>query len=182
MFGIKVTCADVGASCDDDCMREKYDKINELGNPEGNYLWDRCNIYISGKGCRHVKEGEDIKKSCCGVPVKDGDKPAPALWEGRPNLTGEGICMPVDVEKTDGKVTTTSWEDGKYLDKTHQETAGWGKVEKAKYDAWKKANPDAKCDFEGPKYAIPSVTIELECSATRMFASAAAAIAVAALI
>jgi len=126
MFGIKVTCADVLPACDADCLREKYDKINELGS--GNYHWDSCNIYESDKGCRHVKDGEDIKKSCCGVPVKDGDKPAPALNAGRPNLPGEGICMPVDVEMKDGKVTTTPWEQGK-ADLTYKETAGWGKIE-----------------------------------------------------
>jgi hypothetical protein len=34
--GAKITCADVKAACDADCLREKYDKINELGT--GYYL------------------------------------------------------------------------------------------------------------------------------------------------
>jgi len=93
--------------------------------------------------------------------------------------------MPVDVEKEDGKVKTVPFETSE-SDKTYRETAEWGKKEEEEMKKFNDANKDSKCavkqKYEKPRYSIPSVTIELECSATRMFASAAAAIAVAALI
>lgn len=106
--GAKVTCADVEAGCDADCMKEKYEKFAELGGMEAKYHWNECNIYNVNKGCRH--ESKD-KHYCCGVPVLENDTDPPKRvvpWKQANH--GDGLCIPVDADTTDGKVTTTAYQ------------------------------------------------------------------------
>ena len=154
LHGVKVTCADIPSACDAECMEEKFKDMNKLGKGP-NYLWEPCNIYNPNSGCRHIKEDEH---ACCATPVDN--KP---IVPERPNEMGQGSCIPVGADTTDGKVKTEAWET-RLTDNSHRDKAGWRDVESA--DGWK-----------APKYAIKSQSLEFECSAQRLLATTAAVLA-----
>jgi len=95
------------------------------------------------------------------------------MQPGRNNYNGQGICIPVDVETKDGKVTTVGWDNGVATDHD-KATAGWSTARETAQKAYAGV---CKSDYKRASYVLPSVTVELECSATKMFASAAAAAA-----
>lgn len=85
-------------------MAEKYAEFAELGS--GNDHFYLCNIYGQNSGCKH--ESKD-KKYCCATEVlEDGATPT-RLNPSAPALPGDGLCIPVDHETEDGKVTTTAF-------------------------------------------------------------------------
>jgi len=69
---------------------------------------------------------------------------------------GQGVCIPVDADTTDGKVKTTAWE-----------TREWNQSYR---DDPKGEEPKKKEDRV--KLEIPSISAELECSASRLVLAA----------
>jgi len=127
--------------------------------------WLPCNIYLANSGCAHPDKDN---KTCCATPVVDDGATAPRIVPWESMRAGDGICIPVDADKTDGKVTTTAFK--------------WSTGSRKRYsDEWRDTKGATQPNPQ--KYlTIPSQSLELECSASSLVVATSAALALAALI